>query len=239
MTHKAVPNRPLIVKAGEYNDAMEAGQWFAKQRALGASVISSIPGVNPCVVRVRNDTGGDLLAGSVLELTTTPLTTLTRENIWLSAVSRYGSDPSCAVLLEAIPYNAWGAAQVAGCCLASVNIVDADNTHARVQAGSTTLQGDFGGWARILHKPSGTGTKTCVVLLACGEQIVRRATASGTINAASSGTASIYVGGSVKGTATVYNDWISTPANIPNGTELYVQYFHDEDKWRIVGAECV
>ena len=239
MTHKAIPGRPLIVKAGEYNAAMEAGQWFSQQRALGAAVLRSLPLVNPCVIRLRNDTGGDLLEGSVLELSTSPLTTLTREYLWLSGVARSGSDPSCAVLLEAAPDGEYGAAQVAGCCLAEVNVTDSDNTHARVQAGSTTLQGDFGGWARILYKPSGTGTKTCLVLCDCGEQIVRRATASGTITAGGSGTASIYVGGAVKGTATVYNDWIATPANIPNGTELYVQYFHDEDKWRIVGAECV
>lgn len=239
MPRKAIPGQPLVVSAGEYNAAMEAGQWFAQQQAMGKARGLPVGAVNPCLVKVRNDVGSDLSTGDVVELGSSVLTAPDRQHLWLAATQRTAPDPSCAILVEPIPDEAIGWAQVAGVCIASVDVVDADNTHARFIASSNTLKGDFGGWARILWKPSGTGVKTCVILAASGEQTVRQATASGTITSGSSGTAEIYVNGASRGTVTAWNDWIATPANIPNGTELYVQYFHDLDKWRIVGAECV
>jgi hypothetical protein len=240
MPHKATPGVPLVVKAGEYNDAMEAGQWFKQSRQLGAASPGLVLPVNPCTVKIRNDVGSDLAAGSVVELSSSLLTTLDRQHLWLAGVQRTANDPTCAILLEDIPDGSIGVAQVTGVCLASVDVNDEDNTHARFAAGSNTLEGDFGGWARILWKPSGTGVKQCVVQIPSdGVNIVRQATASGTITTGSSGTANIYVNGASRGTVTVWNDWIATPANIGNATELYVQYFHDLDKWRVVGAECV
>lgn len=234
---RAQAGSPLRISAGDYNDAVDAGQWFAQQHALGrGGVPLSVP-INPCVVRVRNDSGGDLTIGSVVELGAATVS-LDRRQLRFVATARSGNDPVCGVLLESIPEDQHGDCQISGVCIADVDIVDADNTHARVVPGSTTLKGDFGGWARILYKPSGTGVKSCVVLLGHTEQTVRKAKASGTITAGSTGTANVYINGSSRGSVTVYLDWMDSGGNIGSNTEMFIQYFHDQDRWQVIGAEC-
>jgi hypothetical protein len=234
---RAQAGSPLRISAGDYNDAVDAGQWFAQQQALGRGGSPLSVPVNPCVVRVRNDSGGDLTSGSVVELGAATVT-LQRQYLWFSAAARSGNDPFCGVLLESIPDGKYGDCQISGVCMADIDVVDTDNTHARVVPGSTQLKGDFGGWCRIVYKPSGTGVKSCVVLLGFTEQTVRKATASGTITAGGTGTANVYVNGSSRGSVTVYLDWMDSGGNIGSNTEMFIQYFHDQDRWQVIGAEC-
>jgi hypothetical protein len=37
---------------------------------------------------------------------------------------------------------------------------------------------------------------------------------------------------------TVHYNWMTGAGNIANGSDLLIEYFHDEDKWVVVGAEC-
>lgn len=161
---RAQAGQPVRISAGDYNDAVDAGQWFAQQRALGrGGVPLSVP-VNPCVVRVRNDSGGDLTAGSVVEIGSATVT-LQRVALRFAGDERSGYDPVFGVLLESIPNGKYGDCQLAGVCMADIDIQDEDNTHGRVVSGSITLEGHSGGWVRIIHKPSGTGVKKCAVML--------------------------------------------------------------------------
>ena len=237
MTHKIAPNQPLVIKAGEYNAAMEAGQWFSQQRQFGSGSSGVFAGINPCVVMVENVTGGDLLAGAVLELGASLVTTIDKHHIWLSADDRAG-DGVCGVLLSALENEKLGPMQISGVCLAPVNIIDADNTHARVEVGSSVFKGDFGGYARILYKPSGTGVKDCVVLLGHHQSIIRKAVSTSTITANGSGTANVEINGSVVGSVTVYYDHMTGGGNIASSSDLFIQYYHDQDKWIVIGAEC-
>ena len=232
MTHKAVPGQPLIVKAGEYNAAMEAGQWFSQQKQLGESQSGIVGGVNPCVVKVKNDSGGNLAAGTVVELSSSLLTTLDRQHLWLSGIARAGNDPGFGVLIEPIKSGEIGLCQVSGVCLASVDIQDADNTHARLVASSTTLKGCFGGPVEILQKPSGTGVKTCVVRLGVRQSIIRRAKAAEAINAGDSGDVDVYLNGSSRGTIEAFNNWDA--GDVANDDEIRILYHHDLDKWEIL-----
>lgn len=235
---RASEGQPLRISARRWNDAADAGQWFAQSQALGSSNGRAIGPVNPCLVQVKNDTGGNLASGAVVELSSSLLTTLDRKHVWLSGIIRAGADPVCGVAIEPIYDDAIGTVQVSGVCLASVDIIDADNTHARVVPSSTQLTGDFGGYARILHKPSGTGVKLCVVLLGGFEQTIRKAVATSTITASGSGTANVEIAGSVVGSVTVYYDHMTGGGNIASSSDLYIQYFHDQDKWIVIGAEC-
>lgn len=234
---RAQAGSPLRISAGDYNVAVDAGQWFAQQQALGRGGSPLSVPVNPCVVRVRNDSGGDLTSGSVVEIGAATVT-VQRQYLWFSAAARSGNDPFCGVLLESIPEDKYGDCQISGVCMADIDVVDTDNTHARVVPGSTQLKGDFGGWCRIVYKPSGTGVKSCAVLLGHTEQTVRKAKASGTITAGSTGTANVYINGSSRGSVTVYLDWMDSGGNIGSNTEMFIQYFHDQDRWQVIGAEC-
>jgi hypothetical protein len=188
-------------------------------------------------LRVKNTTGSMLSAGAVLELTTS-VATPTRYAIVLNGIARAGIDPPCAVLLADAANNEIVDATTSGVCVANVDIIDADNTHARVVPGSTQLRGDFGGYCRIVYKPSGTGVKTCVVQVGETRTVRRKARATTTITDGGSGSADIYISGVARGNVTVHYNWLTGSGNISSGIDLFIDYYHDEDKWVVADAEC-
>lgn len=189
------------------------------------------------IFRVKNTTGSTLSAGAVLELTTS-VATPTRYAIVLNGIARAGVDPPCAVLLADAANNEIVDATTSGVCVANVDIIDADNTHARVVPGDTQLRGDFGGWARIIYKPSGTGVKSCVLHVGETRTVRRKARATTTVTDGGTGSADVYIQDSARGNVTVHYNWMTGAGNIANGSDLLIEYFHDEDKWVVVGAEC-
>ncbi len=232
MPRKAIPGQPLVVSAGDYNAAMNAGQWYEQQQALGRSRGLPVGAVNPCVVRVKNNTGGNLAAGSVVELSGKTLTTLDRQHLWLAGITRAGDDPHCGILVEPVASGDYGWAQVSGVCLATVNIIDVQNTHARVEASSTTLKGDFGGHFELLYPASSTGSQTLPVRIGARQSIVRRAKAYEDIATGASGEVEVYINGSVVGRVTAYNDWDA--GDVADNDELRIIYHHDSDRWEIL-----
>lgn len=238
MVQRPQAGQPLRISAGALGDAYDAGQWYAQQQRLGGGGAPPFVGVNPCVVRVKNNSGGDLTAGAVVEIGA-PTVTASRKILWFSAIARAGNDPCCGVLLQPIKSGKYGDCQLSGICLADVDVDDTDHTHVRVVPGSTRLQSDFGGWARLVKNPGSTGDgQSVAVLLGDYGPTIRKAKASGTITAGSSGTANVWINGASRGSVTAYLDWMDSAGNIGSNTEILIQYFHDQDRWQVVGAEC-
>jgi hypothetical protein len=48
----------------------------------------------------------------------------------------------------------------------------------------------------------------------------------------------VFIQGSARGNITVEYNWMTGAGDIANGSDLLIEYFHDEDKWVVVGAEC-
>lgn len=235
----AVPGQPVILSATDWNRATAAGKWYELQRRLGAGGRSATPQVNTAIIFGQNDSGGDLTEGAVVEITGTPLDAATAQYPWFNIEARSGNDPFCGVLLDPIEDGGIGRVIVSGVAFADVDIDDTDHTHARVVPGSTRLQSDFGGWCRLLYPAASTGDGQRVAVLLGGlDVVIRKAVATSTVTASGSGTANIYVNGASRGSVTVYYDWMTAGGNIPNGSALFVRYFHDQDKWVVVGAEC-
>ena len=238
MEPPASPGSPLRISAADYNAAVEAGRRWRDQGRLGRGPYSSTPQIVPAIVKVRNSTSGSLEAGAVVELNATPMSELSRRNLVFDGVARAGVDPFCAVLINPLGQLEIGPAVIAGAVMAPVNIIDADNTHARVDVGSTQLKGDFGGWCRILYKPGGTGVKTCVVAVGVATQQRRKARATTTITDNGTGSADVFIDGVSRGNVTVHYNWMIGAGNIANGSDIIIEYYHDEDKWVVVQAEC-
>lgn len=222
---------PFVPSAGEYNDAIDAGR-DGKGKRLGDSPGAVISPINPCTIKIRNDVGSNLAAGSVVEVSSSLLTTLDRQHLWFSGIARNGACPPFAVLLEDIPDGAIGTAQAGGVMLATVDVQDAQNTHARVVPGSITLKGDFGGPVELLKAPSGTGSQTLPVRIGARQSIIRRAKADDDIAAGDSGDVSVWIDGADVGTVTAYNDWDADA--ITANDEIRILYHHDLDRWEII-----
>lgn len=59
------------------------------------------------------------------------------------------------------------------------------------------------------------------------------------ITAGSSGTVSVWSGGSDSGVnLTAHVDWMDGGDDVSSGKEAMIKYFPDEDKWYVIGAEC-
>jgi hypothetical protein len=194
----------------------------------------------PDFLFIRNDTGSAISAGDVLMISGIVSAPPVNGSIVFTGVARSGSeaDPVFAIAIDDAASSAVARCVTAGAVVATVNVVDADNTHARIESGATQFKGDFGGWARILYKPTGTGVKTCIVSVAHNEQTVRKARATTTVTDNGTGSADVFINGTARGNVTVSYNWMTGAGNIANGSDLLIQYFHDEDKWVVIGAEC-
>ena len=227
-----------VINARDWNRFVDVAEWYERTQRLGQGGPSALNVWPATTLYVRNNTAGDRAAGDVVEISGTDITDLRRDQCWLNGIVRAGVDPACGVYLEATPDGAFGRCVLSGVVIASVDIIDADNTHARVLPGSTQLRGDFGGWCRIVHKPTGTGVKTCVVQVGETRTVRRKARATTTVTDGGTGSADVYIQDSARGNVTVHYNWMTGAGDIANGSDLLIEYFHDEDKWVVVGAEC-
>jgi len=164
---RAVEGSPLRISARDYNDACDAGQFFAQQHALGRGGQGTNAPVNPCTVMVRNDSGGDLPQGAVVQIGDSPLTTLDRRHLWFSADTPSTTTGCYGVLLQPVLSGKYGEAQVSGTCLALADVDSTSHTHVAVVASQTKFQSGAEGWARLVNAAT-TGDDQLVPVLLRG-----------------------------------------------------------------------
>jgi hypothetical protein len=123
-------------------------------------VILSGP-TSPAEPKFRNP---ELRARLVLE---EAIETVTDENKWLLGVEPT-TDGYFGILKEPADSNIVASLQVSGCCMALVNVTDADHKRATSADTDYVLQSGSNGPIEILFAPDGTGEKTCVVRFSGG-----------------------------------------------------------------------
>ena len=162
------PGESIRYTAADWNRHEDAADYVAK-RQLGDPTAADRELISAGRIRIKNSSGADRREGEILKVGDCLLTDLTGRYPWFDAALHDGSDTPFAVLIEPLPDGQIGPAQIAGVCFARVTFAHADMKCARPDPdGTDVLMGDVLGPVRILHKPSGTGEKECLVLLGEG-----------------------------------------------------------------------
>lgn len=196
---------------------------------------------------VRNKTGSHLDQFSIVAIDvpavdeTAAYGEFQREVLPEVIVPTATSEGRFAVTVDPIPIDQCGKAIVSGVVQCKVNIDYAVEQFAECIVGDVSaLQAGVVGSAQILWQAADTGDATwCIVRIGRKDDLpFRKARSTSTITANGSGTADLYYDGSVYKSVTVYYNWMTGGGNIGTTTDLFVQWFPDEKKWIVVGAEC-
>jgi hypothetical protein len=161
---KASPGQPFAApKAEIWNSMIDAGNAFRNGRLSSDTPDRTRPRSTD-VIRLKNNCGEDRARGEILRIDDSQkaITDLSDEHIWLIGVAP-NETGYFGVLKEPIASGEVGQVQVSGCCMAMVNIIDADHTRAKSVAADYVLDSADDGPIEILYAPSGTGELECVV----------------------------------------------------------------------------
>jgi hypothetical protein len=159
---KASPGQPFRAPRAEtWNGIVDAGNAYR----AGRLNVGAPPPTRPRqtdLVRIKNNSGADRARGEILLIDGKAITDLSDEHIWL-----LGDEPTddgyFAILKQPIQSGDVGTAQVSGCCLAMVDVSDADHTRAKPAAGEYLLESSTDGPIEIIYSPGLTGEQECVV----------------------------------------------------------------------------
>jgi hypothetical protein len=159
---KASPGQPFSApKAEIWNSMIDAGNAYRNARLSNGEPGPTRPRQTD-IIKLKNNSGADRSRGEILRINGKAITDLSDEHLWL-----IGSAPTDAgyfgILKEPIASGSIGQVQVSGCCMAMVDIVDADHTRAKAVASQYVLESSDDGPIEIVYKPSGSGELECVV----------------------------------------------------------------------------
>lgn len=251
MADKVQAGQPIPRAASLWNNIIGSANEYAL-RQLGTPGSQSSQPIASDVVKIQNSTGGQIRRGEVLEISGFLLTNLVRESLWFDGGTPDGTRPF-VVALQDIPSGAIDRAQVVGVCVALVNVTDAGHGYAVVEDGELVAQSAESGPIRILYKPSGTGEKTCAVLIGVSAAAVqKKPQCRFTLNSAMAKTdatkAATIVSQRGFGTSHASTSiTVSNPADETNGDYTYYGasgasgyafYDEDTDTWWIYDMDC-
>ena len=149
-----------------WNNMIDAGRAWADSR-------QNKPAPDPIrpretdIIKAKNTSGAARRLGEILRIDGKAIETVTDENKWLLGVEPTDNG-YFGILKEPVENNGLASLQVSGCCMALVNVTDADHKRAASVDGEYVLQSGDDGPIEILFAPDGTGEKTCVVRFAGG-----------------------------------------------------------------------
>jgi hypothetical protein len=164
---RAVPLAPFRPSASAWNRMLDAAR--ALDSGAGNPAFGDVPHL---LVRVRNDTGADLPALSVVKLGASIFTEFTAARLlanlptpMFAGETPTGSTDAFAVLVEPAREDKFALAAVAGVVPCEVSVSDAGHAFAAPGATTARLTSATSGPAKIIDRESGTGDKKAWVLL--------------------------------------------------------------------------
>lgn len=146
----------------DYNRNQDGAE-LANRQQLGTAPLSIPVPRSTDMIKCRNSSGVDLVAGNVLEIDDhEPTEDLTRRSMSFIGITPTGPSVPFGILLRAMPDDEIGDLQCSGVCVALVNVTDEDHRFGQTNA-SAVLQSAESGPCEILWKPTGTGESACLV----------------------------------------------------------------------------
>jgi hypothetical protein len=159
---KASPGQPFSApKAEIWNSMIDAGNAHRNDRLSNGTPEPTRPRQTD-VIKLKNNSGADRSRGEILRINGKAITNLSDEHLWLIG-SAPTDDGYFGILKEPIRNGGIGQVQVSGCCMAMIDVADADHTRAKSVASQYVLESSDDGPIEIIYKPSGTGELECVV----------------------------------------------------------------------------
>jgi hypothetical protein len=162
---KAAPGRKMKIPATTWNTMLECVADFQLRRQMGQPGQTGSVVPSSSIVKIKNSSGSAVRAGDVLDVSGFLLTEVRQNYLWFDGDTPDASTRGWGVVRRQLPADAIGEMQVAGACIAYVNVTDEDHGYATRSSGNVVLQSASTGSVKILHKPTGTGEKLCAVLL--------------------------------------------------------------------------
>ena len=163
MAKKVIPGQPFQPRASEWNEFVDSTR--RKPRQLFSNQLGKGP-------YVENLSGSDLDKGDVLGISGVTYAFADNEEEFAESITFTGVTPVVAthagkfvVLLEACLDTHFARCITTGVVQVQVDMFDADDNWCDVKASNAELSSYGAGSAQIIHKPSGTGVKWCVVQL--------------------------------------------------------------------------
>lgn len=155
-----------IPPAAIWNNMVDAGRAWADDRLSSQGGTPIRPRATD-IIKIQNTSGDARRTGEILKIEGKALDTIVAEHIWLLGIAPT-ADCYFGILKKPAEVDGVEDLQVSGCCMALIDITDADHTRADVVAGEYVLTSAVDGPIEILFAPSGTGEKECVVRFSGG-----------------------------------------------------------------------
>jgi hypothetical protein len=241
MADKVTAGQGIPRSANLWNNIIDSANEFAQRRRMGDGGGSAGSLSSTDLIKVKNSSGAAIRLGEVLELAGIVITAIDRGSMWFDGDEPDATRPFC-IALQDMPEDSIDRAQMSGVTIALVNVGDAGHGYAEVVSGDPVLHSAVSGPVRILYKPSGTGEKTCAVLLGAADP----AWECGKLDAEMSydGTVTVSIwrwNGSAMADTTLNvtaRDWLlSSGQTIASGKRVVIVR-HPTGQWFVVGAQC-
>lgn len=171
---KVTTGQKLKIPASTWNELLETNADYQERRRLG---VANPPRPQPLpsdLVKLRNDSGGDLTVGSVLATEDVLLDEQRRGYPWFEGHTPAAGSVTYAVLLRPLADSEIGDAQAAGVALARVNIGNTSHRYCAPAVGSHVLTSGNSGPIKLLSPASSTGEELHWVLLPPVEEAPKR-----------------------------------------------------------------
>lgn len=236
MADKVSSGQGIPRSAALWNNIIDSANDFAMRRmGSGGGYGGSLASTD--LIKIKNSSGAAIRLGEVLELDGIVISTVDRGAMWFDGDAPNATRPFC-IALQDIPEDAIDRAQVSGVTIALVDVGDANHGYAEVVSGDPVLQSAASGPVRILYKPSGTGEKTCAVLIGGSTSDLQLGKLDGSLSYEGSATVSIWDGTSDTTVNVTAYDWLlKSGQSIASGIKVVIARFPN-GKWYVIGAQC-